>query len=298
MKLKGAIPALVTPYNSAGEVSEEMIRRLVELHIGAGANGLYLCGGTGEGVLLRTQERKKVAEVVVSQARGRVPIIVHVGSVSTDEAVELAVHANEAGADAVSSVPPFFYPVSADGIYFHYLRIAESSHLPLIVYNIPALTGVAVTPVMLSKLMEIPGVMGIKFSSYNLFELRQMAGLGGGRLNILSGNDEIFLAALVMGAHGSIGLTHNIMPKLYLDIFERFTSGRWDEARELQSYAVRVVSVLTKYPVIPAAKEIMRLGGYDCGHCRRPLESLSDTQIVNLRQELAQLGFFEKKLGL
>ncbi len=298
MKLKGAIPALVTPFNAAGEVAEEMLRRLVELHIGVGANGLYLCGGTGEGVLLRAAERKKVVEVAVSQARGRVPVVVHVGCVSTDEAVELAVHAKEAGADAVSSVPPFFYPVSADGIYFHYRRIAESSHLPLFVYNIPSLTGVTVTPAMLTKLMEIPGMIGIKFSSYNLFELRQMVGLDGGRLNVLSGNDEIFLAALVMGAHGSIGLTHNIMPRLYLDIFERFTAGRLEEAQELQGFAVRVISVLLKYPVIAAGKEILRISGYDCGDCRRPLDSLSDTQKISLRQELTQVGFFEKKLGL
>lgn len=225
-------------------------------------------------------------------------MVVHVGSVSTDEAAELAGHAGEAGADAVASVPPFFYPVSPEGIYSHYLQIAKSSHLPLFVYNIPVLTGVTVTPAILSKLMEIPSVTGIKFSSYNLFELGQMAGLGSGRLNILSGNDEIFLAALAMGAHGSIGLTHNFMPKLYLDIFEKFKSGRWDEARELQSYAVRLISVLVKYPIIAAAKEIMRLSGYDCGNCRRPLEPLSDTQRINLRQELAQLGFFEKKLGL
>ena len=298
MKLKGAIPALVTPYNAAGEVCEEMLRRLVEFYVGVGMNGLYLCGGTGEGVLLKTWERKKVVEVVVDQCRGRIPIVAHIGCVSTDEAAELAGHAGKVGADAVSAVPPFFYHVTPDGIYGHYLRIAESTKLPLIVYNIPALTGVTVTPAILAKLMEIPSVTGIKFSSYNLFELGQMAALDGGRMNILSGNDEIFLAALSMGAQGSIGLTHNFMPRLYLDIYEKFASGRLAEARELQNYVVRVISVLVKYPVIPAAKEIMRFSGYDCGDCRRPLEPLSAVQKTSLREELTQLGFFEKKLGL
>jgi N-acetylneuraminate lyase len=298
MKFEGAIPALFTPYDPAGEVSEDMLRRLVEVYIRAGVNGLYLCGGAGEGVVLKTAERKKVVEAVVGQVRGRLPVIVHVGSVSTDEAVELAAHARKAGADAVASVPPFFYPVSPDGVYFHYLRIAEASHLPLIVYNIPALTGVTVTPSMLSHLMNIPSVMGIKFSSYNLFELGQIALMDGGRLNILSGNDEVFLAALAMGAHGSIGLTHNFMPKLYIEIFEKFKSGRCIEARELQSFAVRVVNLLSKFPVIPAAKEIMRLSGYDCGGCRRPLEPLTEAMSLDLHRQLTELNFFEKKLGL
>jgi N-acetylneuraminate lyase len=298
MKLEGAIPALITPYTPAGEVSEDMLRQLVEAFIRARANGLYVCGSSGEGVLLKASERKKVVEVVLAQTRGRIPVIVHVGAVSTDEAVELAGHAGKAGADGVASVPPFFYPVSPDGIYVHYLRIAKSSPLPLMVYNIPALTGVTVTTGMFSRLMGIPGVTGIKFSSYNLFELRQIASLGEGRLNVLSGNDEVFLAALAMGAHGSIGLTHNFMPKLYLDIFEKFKSGHWDEARELQNYAVQVVAVLVKYPAIPAAKEIMRLKGYDCGQCRGPLEALTDQQRHDLHNDLGKLGFLDRDLGL
>lgn len=298
MKFDGAIPALFTPYDPSGEVSEDMLRRLVEVYIKAGVSGLYLCGASGEGVLLKTSERKKVVGAVVSQVRGRLPVIVHVGSVSTDEAVELAAHAARVGADAVSSVPPFFYPVSSDGIYFHYLRIAEASHLPLIVYNIPKLTGVTVTPNMLSRLLDIPSVMGIKFSSHDLFELGQIALRDGGRVNILSGNDQIFLAALAMGAEGSIGLTHNFMPKLYIDIFEKFKSGCCSEARELQSYSVRVVSILSKFPIIPAAKEIMRLKGYDCGRCRRPLEPLTESMSLDLHKQLTELNFFEKKFGL
>ena len=298
MKLEGAIPALLTPYNSAGEVCEHRLRQLVDVYIGAGVNGLYVCGSSGEGMLLKTSERKKVAEVVLAQARARVPVIVHIGSVSTDEAVELAVHASKAGADWVASVPPFFYPVSPDGIYFHYLRIAKSSSLPLMVYNLPAFTAVTVTSSMFAKLMEIPGVTAVKFSSYNLFELGQIAALDGGRLNVLSGNDEIFLAALAMGAYGSIGLTHNFMPKLYLEIFAKFKSGRWVEARELQNYAVKVVAVLIKYPVIPAAKEIMRLKGYDCGQCRGPLEILTDQQRYDLHDDLGKIGFLDRDLGL
>ena len=298
MKLQGAIPALITPFDASGEVSEDMLRRLVDMHIRAGVNGLYVCGSSGEGILLKTTERKKVLEVVVAQVKGRIPVIAHVGCVSTDEAVELATHAGKAGADCVASIPPFYYPVSLDGIYTHYSRIAKSSSLPLIVYNIPALTGVTVSPAMFTKLTGIPGVTGIKFSSNNLFELRQIASNGGDKLQVMSGNDEIFLAALTMGSQGSIGLTHNFMPKLYLDIFAKFKSGHLKEAQELQTFAVQVVAVLIKYPVIPASKEIMRLKGYDCGSCRGPLEVLTDQQRHDLRADLEKLGFLDKNLGL
>lgn len=298
MKLEGAIPALVTPYDSDGEISELVLRNLVDMQIQAGVTGLYLCGGTGEGILLTPSERKKVVEVVVEQCRGRVPVIVHVGSPSTNEAVDLARHACQAGANAVSSVPPFFYRVSPAGIYTHYMRIAESSDLPLIVYNIPEFTGVTVTPSIMEKLMGIPTVTGIKFSSYNLFELGQIAALGEGKLTILSGNDEVFLGALAMGAHGSIGLTLNFMPKLYLDIFKSFKSGRLNDAQELQRFAVSVIGALLKYPMISAAKEILKTFGYECGECRGPLESLSEAQSRELRKDLMQLGFFEDRWAL
>jgi N-acetylneuraminate lyase len=298
MKFEGAIPALVTPFDPKGNVSEEMLRRLVEVHIKAGATGLYLCGGTGEGILLRTQERKQVLEIAASQNRKRIPLIVHVGCLSTEEAAELARHAEQAGADGVSAIPPFFYGVSTEGLYRHYARISENCKLPLILYNIPSLTGVNVTPEMMAKLMQIPTVTGIKFSSYNLYHLQQMTELGDGRLNLLSGNDEVFLGALGMGAHGSIGLNHNYACKLYLDIYHHFRAGHWLQAQEVQAYANRIVNVLLKFPPLPATKEIMRFKGYECGNCRGPLDVLKDQQKQDLHDQLAKLGFFEKELGL
>ncbi len=298
MTIRGAIPALITPYDSTGQVSEEMLRRLVEVHIRAGAAGLYLCGGSGEGLLLSTAERKNVAAAVTQQVHGRIPVIVHVGSIRTDEATELAGHAERIGADAIASIPPFFYGMSTEAIYGHYLQIAQNSNLPLFLYNIPSAVHITVTPKMMARFMESSSVVGIKFSSYNLFEMWQMLQLDHGRLNVLAGNDEVFLAALAMGAHGSIGLTHNFMPRLYVDIYDNYCAGRWDTARECQNYANRVISVLLEYPMIPAAKEIMRLKGYDCGNCRGPLEKLTDQETDGLRRALMALSFLEKELGL
>src|SRR3954454_17492368 len=125
MRIQGVLPALLTPYDSEGLVSEEMLRRLVALHIQLGVSGLYLCGGAGEGVLLNVAERKQVTEIVVRESRKRTPVIVHVGSVSTKDAAELAAHAEKVGADAIASVPPFFYPCGTEAIHQHYAEIAR-----------------------------------------------------------------------------------------------------------------------------------------------------------------------------
>lgn len=298
MRLAGILPALITPYDSKGKVSEEMLCRLVAHYVQFGVNGLYVCGGTGEGVLLSLAERKQIAKIVVREARHRIPIIIHVGAVSTQDATELAADAEKVGADAIASLPPLFFPCSTQAIFQHYSTIAGHCGLPLILYNIPALTGVTVTASMMSRFMEIPTVIGMKFSSNDLFQMRQILELDHGRLSVLSGNDEIFLAALAMGSHGSIGLTLNFMPKLFATVFDSFRSGQIEEAQKAQFFACRVIAALVQYPVIPAAKEIMRWKGFDCGQARGPLEAMTEEQKKGLRQDLEALGFFGIDLGL
>jgi len=298
VRFTGILPALMTPFDPTGKVSEEMLCRMVSHYVGIGVNGLYVCGGTGEGVLLTVAERKHVAEIVVREACHRVPVIIHVGAVSTQDAVELAAHAERTGAEAVASVPPFFYRGSTEAIFQHYAAIAGRCGLPLLLYNIPTLTGVTVTPHMMTRFMEIPTVIGMKFSSSDLFQMYQILELDHGRLNVLSGIDEIFLAALAMGSHGSIGLTLNFMPKLFAQIFRAFCSGQIEEAQRAQFLACQFIGVLVRYPVISAAKEIMRWKDFDCGQARGPLEILTEEQKSGLRSDLEALHFFERDLGL
>jgi len=297
MTLEGVIPALFTPYDADGNVSEEMLRTLVAHHMALGMNGFYVCGGAGEGVLLSPIERKKVVEAVVDEVGHRKPVIVHVGAVSTDSAADLAVHAEKAGADAIASVPPFFYPATTEAIFQHYSAIGNRCGLPLLVYNIPALTRINVTPPMMARLLQIPTVAGIKFSHNDLYELRQMVELDPARLTVMSGNDEIFLPALVMGAQGAIGLTLNFMPKLFLEIWLNFRCGQMEKARTAQFPANRIISVLIQFSSIPAGKEILRFRGYDCGGARGPLERLSEHQKKTLREKLEVLGFFDLDVG-
>jgi len=275
-----------------------MLGRLVDVYVKLGTPGLYLCGAAGEGVLLSLEERKHIVDVVTKAARKRLKIIVHVGAIRTEDAVELGAHAETADADAIASVPPFFYSCGVEAIYQHYAAIAERCKLPLLLYNIPSLTGVTVTPQMMARLLEIPTVVGMKFSSNELYQMRQIIELRKEGVNVLSGNDEIFLPALVMGAHGGIGLTLNFMPKLFMDILNSFRSGQIEKAQKTQFQANRIIGVLTQFSVIPAAKEIMRLKGFDCGSARGPLEKLTNEQKANLNEGLRTVGFFELDAGI
>ncbi len=296
---QGIIPALVTPFDAHGQLDEDMLRRLSERFVQLGVHGLYLCGGTGEGVVLEAGERKRIAAAVVDQVKGRVPVIVHVGSVSTHQSVELAAHAASVKADAVASVPPFYYGVSRDGIGRHYAAIGAASPLPLIIYNIPGAVNVTVTPAMASDYVQaIPTLAGIKFSSYNLFELWGMLQLREGRFTVLSGNDEVLISSLAMGAHGGVGLTYNLMPGLYLDLYRRFVAGDLAGAREAQCYVNQVIAILMRHPVLGSAKLMLRWKGYDCGLARGPIDNPTEAQQQSLRTELDRIGFFEKDFGL
>ena len=226
-RFHGVYPALVTPVDDRGNIRTGALRDLMEWHLEVGVDGFYIAGGTGEGLLLTQDQRRALTEATVRAADGRAPIIVHVGHVSTRAAVDLARHAASAGADAVSAIPPIYYGTDPASIVGHYTAIASATPLPLIVYHIPAATHSRMTVGLMTELLRLPTVKGIKFSDYNHFLMRQI-GLLGSDLLVYSGNDEVFLSGLVMGAKGGIGLTYNFMPQLFVGIYQAFHAGDLD----------------------------------------------------------------------
>jgi N-acetylneuraminate lyase len=202
---------MLTPFDGEGNVNTAVIRDMLEFHLAEGASGFYVCGSTGEGLLQSEAERRLVTETVIDQVKGRVPVVVHVGAIATKAACALAAHAEKAGADGISSIPPIYFRVGAEGVKQYYAQIAAASNLPFYVYNIPGATGINVGVDMMQDLLAaIPTMRGMKYTAYNFFEMRRIIELDGGCLNVVSGPDEMMIAAQAMGADGAIGSTYNV----------------------------------------------------------------------------------------
>lgn len=281
--LKGVFPALLTPFDGANRINEKVLRELVQINMKKGVDGFYVGGSTGEAFLLSLDERKHILEIVIDEVRGRSTIISHVGSISTDWSIELAMHAKEVGADAVSSIPPFYYKFSSDEILGHYMDIVDTVDVPMIVYNYPAFSGVILSAEKVRLLREHPGIIGIKHTSTDLFQLESMK-KADPNLLVFNGYDEIFLAGFSMGADGAIGSTFNFMAEKFIAIRQMAEEGQLTEARKVQSEANEVIRVLMQCSSLNAHKYILEFLGVPCGVCRRPFKPLSEEQKVQLKQ--------------
>jgi N-acetylneuraminate lyase len=288
----GIIPALLTPFTLQGDVDLAALEELVEFVLAGGVSGLYLCGSAGEGLLLSEEERRSVVEVAVERVDGRVPIIVHVGALATSTSAGLARHAREAGADAVASIPPFYYPVEEKGIRAHYREIARAAELPLYAYNIPGLTHVDLGTDLIEGLFQEGVIQGVKYTSYNQLDFRKLVETCGPELNLFSGPDEMLLPFLVMGGHGGIGTTYNCFPDLFVAVYDAWRDGDVSRAQQLQYQADRFILLLRVYGVIPAVKVVTRWAGVDCGTPRMPIQPLTAEEEGQLRREVERLGLF------
>ena len=298
--ITGIVPAIFTPMHANGELNLEMVPRIVERLVSAGASGLYVCGATGEGASLAREERMAVAEAYIHAAAGRLPVVVQVGHNSLREAQMLAAHASAIGSDAISAVPPHFFKVDSTEMLLDCLAeiSAAAPQMPLYYYHIPRLTAVHIDPLELLRqgAAKLPALHGMKYSDFTIFDLQACAELYGGRFNILFGSDEMLLSGLIGGAHGAVGTTYNFALPLYARIFAAFKEGAISEAQRLQSLSVQMLRALNHYATastnLPPMKAMMKLVGLDCGPLRKPLPSLSGAQIDDLRKGMQAIGFF------
>src|SRR6478735_3687772 len=228
----GSIPALVTPF-SGGRVAEDTFREFVEWQIDQGSNALVPCGTTGEAATLSTDEHRRVVEIAVEVARGRVPVIAGCGSNSTAHAIELTKIARDCGADAALHVPPYYNRPNQDGIYLHLSAVADLD-IPVILYNVPARTITDIAVDTMAKLSRLPNVVGVKDATGNLARVSAQREACGHEFAQLSGNDDMALGFNAMGGRGCISVTANVAPKLCAQFQEATREGRWDESLELQ----------------------------------------------------------------
>ena len=278
--IRGIFPALLTPMNDDGTaVNHASLRRLVDFHIDSGVNGFFVCGGSGEGLLLTPEERQAVLDTAVDAAGTRAMIIAHIGALDTATACRLAAHASSLGVAAVAAVPPVYFRVDETALFGHYRSIAEAANgTPVHLYNIPTATGVEITASTMAKLIAIPAVRGIKYSSYNLYDMHNIVELAPGEITVFTGFDEVCLAGLCMGAHGAIGSTYNVMPATFAALYQAFQTGDLAAAQDLQFRANRVIKALLSVSLIAGLKAILSSWGYGCGGPRQPQRRLTDAE--------------------
>lgn len=290
VKFTGIMPALVTPLNADESINRSAAERLMKWHLSQGMDGFYLCGGTGEGPVVQPKARMELAEIARAETKGKANLIVHVGAVDLKTAVALAKHAGEIGVDAISSVPPFFFHYGEAQIAQYYTALSEASGLPVIMYASP-LSGVNITWDMVGRLMNVPNMIGLKWTSYDYYTMHRIKELNGGDINVLNGPDEALLCGLSMGADGGIGATYNVMPKVFRQIFDCFKAGDISGAQQAQFRANQLISILIKYEVVPSVKEVLKMLGYDCGYGVYPTKRLSDDEIKALRRDLDAIEY-------
>jgi len=229
----GSIPALVTPF-SGGRVAEDTLRAFVDWQIAEGSNALVPCGTTGEAATLSAAEHRRVIEITVETAKGRVPVIAGCGSNNTAHAIELTRAAKDAGADGALHVPPYYNRPNQDGIYAHFAAIAEAVDIPVVLYNVPSRTVTDISVETMGRLAKLGSVVGVKDATGNLGRVSAQRLACGADFCQISGNDETALAFNAMGGVGCISVTANVAPRLCSEFQKATREGRWDEALRLQ----------------------------------------------------------------
>lgn len=276
--------ALILPCNPDESVNYSALRQLVDRQIADGVEGFYCCGSSGEGLLLSVEERKQIVETVVDQAAGRVPVIAHIGTIRTADVIELARHAKAVGCVAVSMIPPYYYKFSQAEIAGYYEDvIAAVPDIPVILYNIPQFTGIEFSKANASRLLGNENIIGIKHTSNNLYSMERMASAYPEKL-LINGFDEQYLGALSMGARATVSTTANLFAPLFAAIRRAYQAGDMKNALRYQQALNLRVETLCSVGIFAGTKYACTLRGIDCGACRRPFDSLTETQKATVRQ--------------
>jgi 4-hydroxy-tetrahydrodipicolinate synthase len=285
---EGIHTALITPF-IGGQIDEEALRAHVERQIEAGVDGVIPCGSTGESATLSHLEHRKVVEIVVEAARGRVAVIAGTGSNSTREAIELTLHAKHAGADGSLLLSPYYNKPTQEGIYAHYAAIAEATKFPLILYNVPGRTSSNIAPEIVGRLARLEHVVGIKEASGSLDQMAHVVAKCPADFAVLSGDDSLTLPLLAIGGKGVISTTSNVAPRLICDLVRRFQHGDLAGAQAIHYALLPLFDVLfcetNPIPVKAAAAEL----GWCSPEIRLPLTRITDANLERLKVVLKDL---------
>ena len=286
---RGVLPALVTPFRH-GAVDERAFAALVERQIAGGVHGLVPVGTTGETATLSHDEHRRVVELCVATARGRVPVGAGAGSNSTAEAIELVRHAKTVGAEAALVVTPYYNRPSQEGLYAHYRAINDAVQLPILVYNVPARTSVDISNATLARLAELPNIVGVKDATGDLARASLQRLECGDNWVMLSGNDDSALGYMAHGGHGCISVTCNVAPGACAAFYDATLAGDWPAALQAQDRLIRLHKALFSDASPSPTKFALSHLGLCAEDARLPIVACSEASRAEVLAGLREAG--------
>jgi 4-hydroxy-tetrahydrodipicolinate synthase len=290
---QGLVVPIVTPFTADGEhVDPSALRALVQFLIRSQVHALITCGTTGEGALLRNEERQRITEVAVEAAAGQVPVLAQTGATTTAETIALTRQAQACGADAATVVTPYYFRLSNAALVAHYAALAEAvPDFPIFLYNIPQNTGNNLSPPVVAEIARrCPNVVGIKDSSGNLAQLAEDRVEVPRRFYTLVGSDRLILAAMANGADGAVAGNANAVPEPFVALFEAISAGDWGKARQAQEQITFVARILGDGGDLSLFKGVIKRRGLPVGPVRRPLLTAPEAEVDARMRELKAAG--------
>jgi 4-hydroxy-tetrahydrodipicolinate synthase len=287
---EGAGVAIVTPFTN-GEVDYNTLGSLLEYHVKAGTSAIIICGTTGEASTMSEAERKEAIKFTVDTIAGRIPVIAGTGSNSTQSSIDMSVYAEEAGADGVLVVTPYYNKTTQSGMVAHFNAIANSITIPVILYNVPGRTGLNLLPSTVKILSETPNIVAVKEASGDISQVAEIARLCDDDFAMYSGNDDMIIPLLSLGGKGVISVVANILPTETNDMVMKYLAGNVNEARDMQLRMNGLVNALFIETNPIPIKTAMNILGMNAGQLRLPLTEMESQNVEILKREMANYGF-------
>jgi len=287
-EIKGIIAAMQTAMEENGDINEQELRRQIDRQINAGVDAVFCLGTNGEFYIMSMEEKIRVMEIFVDQVKGRVPVYAGTGCISTKETIALSKKAEEIGVDVLSVITPYFAAISQEELYQHFGAVAQSVGLPVVMYNIPARTGAALTPSTVGRLAkDFPNIAGVKDSSGNFNNILQYIQTTEGMdFSVLSGNDALILWTLLAGGQGGITAIANILPTVMVSIYQYYLKGDMENAKKAQN-SIAMIRDCFKYgnpnSVVKCATNLI---GQPVGPCRKPFGILSQEAVRGIQETI------------
>jgi 4-hydroxy-tetrahydrodipicolinate synthase len=292
-RFQGTGTAMITPFKSDGSVDEKALRRFVDFQIDGHVDMLLPCGTTGEGATLDENETDRVVQIVIEQSRQRVPVIVGAGSNSTAKAIQMTKRAKRLGADGVLSVGPYYNKPTQQGYYEHFKAIAEADDIPVIVYNVPGRTGGNIEAKTMLRLAEIPNIVAVKEASGNLGQIMDIIREAPPEFRVLSGDDALALAIVVLGGDGVVSVVSNETPAMMSAIIDAALQGNVEKARELHYKLLPLMNVnFIESNPIPAKAALAMMGLIEENY-RLPLVRITSANREKVAQVVEELGLLQ-----